>query len=530
LQSRVFLFTDIEASTRRWEHDPASMSAALARHDEVARRVIGEHRGELLKHTGDGVLAVFGEAADALRAAVAMQRALPDEVPVRAGMHVGPAEERDGDYFGPTLNRAARIMAVARGGQVVVSAEVARLVGDDVPPACSLVDVGEHLLKDFERPQRLFQAVGERLSHEPVSAPSRVAALGSRSSFVGRETDVAELESLLATERLLTLTGVGGTGKTRLAYEVADRIGPRIADGVFVVELGSLADPDELARAVAGAVDMPIVAAGVERDLTIFLRTRRCLVVLDNCEHMLDACAALVDRVLAECPGVTFLATSREALAVAGERAWRVPSLSLPDEATDPLACDAAALFIARASTVRTDFASEEHVDAIAEICRRLDGLPLALELAAARVSHLTPEQIASMLDDRFRLLTGGTRRARQRQQTLQAAMDWSHDLLSDDERRLLRRLSVFGGRLHAGGRDRSVRRRRRSARGGRQSRLPRRPVVGRRRRRRRHRDAVPHARDGAAVRAGAAGRGGGSRGTARPAPRLDARVPRRRP
>jgi predicted ATPase len=442
----VFLFTDIVASTRRWEHDAAAMSVALARHDELARSAIDESGGSLLKHTGDGVVAVFEVASDALRAAVAMQRSLPDEVRVRAALHIGPAEQRDGDYFGTTLNRAARIMALAHGGQVLISQRVAAAVGSDLPPAVSLLDVGEQLLKDFEHPERLFQVIGDGLSSEPLAgATDATEALGSRSSFVGRETEIAELDRLLENERLVTLTGVGGSGKTRLALEVGRQAASRFDGGIFLVELASLGDPQDLPRSVAGAVGMPVVAASVARDLAIFLRTRECLLVLDNCEHLLDACADLVDELLSRCPKLSILATSREALAVYGERTWRVPSLSLPDD-DDPMQCESVKLFVARSLTARADLVPDDHLGAIIEICRRLDGLPLAIELAAARTSHLAPEQIASMLDDRFRLLTGGTRRARQRQQTLQAAMDWSHDLLSGTEQRLLRRLSVFSG------------------------------------------------------------------------------------
>ena len=446
----TFLFTDIEASTRRWEDDAVGMSAALARHDGVVADAIAASSGSLLKHTGDGVLALFNHPADALRAAVAIQRALTDEdVRVRVGIHTGRAEQRDGDYFGPTLNRAARIMALGRGGHVLVSAASASMIDDDTPTDSVLVDLGEHLLRDFEHPERIFQVTGTGLESEPAltrrDAPGR---LGGRSAFVGRDAEVAALSALLERDRCVTITGIGGSGKTRLALEVADRVASRFEDGVFVVELAPVADPGEVARAIADAVGMPVVSGSVARDLTIFLRPRACLLVLDNCEHLLDACADLVDELSDACPQVSVLATSREALGVDGERSWRAPSLSLPPDApdADQLQCESAALFVARAAAVRPGFTATEHAAAIAEICRRLDGLPLAIELAAARSSHLSPEQIAAMLDDRFRLLTGGARRARQRQQTLQAAMDWSHDLLVEEERRLLRQLSVFAG------------------------------------------------------------------------------------
>ncbi len=446
----TFLFTDIEASTRRWEHDAVAMSDASARHDVVVRDAIRANGGSTLKHTGDGVVAVFEHAADALRAAVAIQRTLVDgDVRVRAGLHSGQAEQRDGDYFGPALNRAARIMALGRGGHVLVSAASAAVIGTEVPTDTLLVDLGEYLLKDFERPERIFQAIGAGLGSDRVLASGHPRpARGGRTSFVGREAEVAALSAMLEHDRCVTITGVGGTGKTRLALEVASRVDGRFADGVAVVELAALADAGEVPRSIADAVGMPVVSGSVGRDLAIFLRDRECLLVIDNCEHLLDACADLVDGLLGECPKVSVLATSREALGIDGERSWRTPSLSLPSETSDsdPLKCESAALFVARAVVARPDFEATEHRAAIVEICRRLDGLPLAIELAAARSSHLSAEQIAEMLDDRFRLLTGGSRRARQRQQTLQAAMDWSHDLLSDHERRLLRQLSVFAG------------------------------------------------------------------------------------
>ena len=445
-----FLFTDIEASTRRWERDAVAMSAALARHDAVVREAIGASGGTVLKHTGDGFVAVFEQPAGALRAAVAIQRTLGEsDARVRAGLHTGAAELRDGDYFGSTLNRAARIMALGSGGHVLVSSVSATIIGTETPEGTRLLDLGEHLLKDFEQPERIFQAVGSGLvSDRAVAERQATPARGGRSTFVGRAKEVAELDAMLERERCVTITGIGGSGKTRLALEVASRGEARYSDGVSVVELAPIADPREVPRAVADSVGMPVVSDSVGGDLAIFLRGRDCLVVLDNCEHLLDACADLADELIGACPNVSILATSREALGIDGERSWRAPSLTLPSESldADPLDCESAALFVARAVAARPDFAASGHRAAIAEICRRLDGLPLAIELAAARAGHLSVEQISAMLDDRFRLLTGGARRARQRQQTLQAAMDWSYELLSDDDKRVLRQLSVFSG------------------------------------------------------------------------------------
>jgi predicted ATPase/class 3 adenylate cyclase len=441
----TFMFTDIEASTRRWEHDAAAMSAALAHHDEVVRTTVLVHEGTLLKHTGDGVLAMFDRAADALAAAVSLQRAMSGEqFRIRIGIHAGAAEHRDGDYFGPTLNRAARIMTLARGGHVIASSAVATLVGNDLPADTALLDIGEHQLKDVARPERLCQVIGAGFD-DPLPAARPLEATPAARTFVGRHDELEQLVGLVHEHRLLTLTGVGGSGKTRLALELARRVGDRFADGVAVVELAPLSDPGEVVSTVASALDMPVVGSSIDRDLITFLRARSCLLVLDNCEHLLDACADLADALLSGCPGVVVLATSREPLAVDGERSWRIPSLSLPDDES-PLDSEAAQLFVTRARSARADFDAAQHLGAIAEICRRLDGLPLAIELAAARTAHLTAEQIATMLDDRFTLLTGGARRARQRQQTLQATMDWSHDLLGEHEQHLLRALAVFTG------------------------------------------------------------------------------------
>ena len=449
LEVRTFVFTDIEASTRRWEHDATAMSAALERHDRILRDAVRAHDGLVLKHTGDGIVAVFLRPSDALRATVAIQRGLTDDdVKVRAGIHTGAAEERDGDWFGPTLNRAARIMGLGRGGHVLVSAATAAALSGLRSEEVSLLDLGKQLLKGLENPEAVYQAVGDGLRSEPALAAIDGAARASRSSLVGRDAELITINRLLDAERCVTLTGIGGCGKTRLATEVARQRASDFADGVAFVELAPVADPAEVPRAVADAVGMPVVASSIARDLSIFLRDRELLLVIDNCEHLLDACADLVELLIDGCPMVTVLATSRESIGIDCERSWRAPSLSLPpdDPSTDPLLCESAELFIARAELVQPGFVGAQHRDAIVAICRGLDGLPLAIELAAARAGHLTPEQIAEMLDDRFRLLTGGTRRARQRQQTLQAAMDWSHDLLSDTERRLLRRLSVFSG------------------------------------------------------------------------------------
>jgi predicted ATPase len=432
------------------------MSVALAAHDALLRRCVTDAGGDVFKHTGDGCVAVFPTARSAVTAAVIAQRALNVDpiggpnigtLAIRVGIHTGPAAERDGDWFGPTLNRAARISAAAHGGQVVVSEVTASLSAD---AAVELRDLGQHQLRDLPRPERLYQVVADGLPDEfPVlrTAPLASALPRPRGAFIGREELVAELVAALSTERLTTLTGVGGVGKTRLALAVAAAAAPMFADGAFFVELAPVTDQDLVVRAVADATGMPPIGGSSPiDDLTRFLQAKTMLLVVDNCEHLLDACADLIDEVSARCPNVRFLLTSREAVGADGERAWHVPSLGRPDPSSPELSA-AELLFNDRARSARNDFApNATDRRAIAEICTRLDGIPLAIELAASRVRHFPPPQLLELLHDRFRLLTGGRRRSQQRHQTLQATMDWSHDLLPEPEQILLRRLAVFTG------------------------------------------------------------------------------------
>lgn len=458
----TFLFTDIEGSTRRWQEDP-SMSTALARHDGILRKAVEVNRGHLLKHTGDGAVAVFQAAGEALAAAVDAQRALAEEdwdgepLEARMAVHTGEAEERDGDYFGPALNVASRLMAAGHGGQILVSLTTEELIRKRVPHGGRLVDLGEHRLRDLDHPEKVFQVVADGL--QDVFPPLATVAHAAtnlpepRTSFVGREADVADVVRLLGSHRLVTLVGVGGAGKTRLAIEVAHRSLDRFPGGVYFGDLSVLTDGAAVARAVAEALGMPptggpsgtAASRSIEDEVAAFLRDRRALLVLDNCEHLLDDCADLVDGLLVTAPHLAVLATSREALAVEGEQSWQVRSLSLPE---GDLADDSEAmhLLVERIRSVRPDFELRpDNGEALAEICIRLDGIPLALELAAARAAHLAPGDIAQRLGDRFKLLAGGRRRA-QRQQTLQAAVDWSYDLLTPEEQALLRRLAVFAG------------------------------------------------------------------------------------
>ena len=454
----TFLFTDLEGSTRLWEEHPQAMRAALARHDKILRDSVEKHDGHVVKTTGDGIHAAFATAHDAVAAAVEAQEALASEewtlpVPlrVRMGAHSGETEYRDGDYYGTAPNRAARLMSVAHGGQVIVSLATGELIHDTLPDGVTLVDLGEHRLRDLSRPERVFQVgVGEfpplrSLDAFPGNLPAQIT------SFIGRDADLADIAAAFDECRVLTLTGVGGVGKTRLALQVAAEHLPRYPDGAWLVELGPIGDADAVVEVVAAALGIQQhQGRSLGESVIEALRTKQLLIVLDNCEHLLDAAADLVDEVVRSCPGVQVLATSREALDVPGERAKRLRSLPLPgaSASTDDLALnEAVRLFVERAQEVRSGFALDDATaPAVVQICRRLDGIPLALELAAARVASMQPADISARLDERFRLLTGGRRTAVERHHTLRAAVDWSYDLLDDRERTVFDRLAVFAG------------------------------------------------------------------------------------
>jgi predicted ATPase len=442
------LFTDIEGSTQLWESAPAAMQPALERHDALLQAAIDAHDGYVVKTTGDGVYAAFARAGDAVAAAVEIQQVLSEEpwpdravVRVRIGVHTGEASERDGDYFGPAVNRAARLMAVAHGGQVVCSQSTAALAGDGVARR----SLGEHRLRDLAAAEQVFQ-VGDGVFPPLRSVDAVPTNLPTvRTELIGRTDDVTALTELVERERLVTLTGVGGVGKTRLALGVAAAIAAGFADGCWLVELSPVADGQEVLKTVAAAIGAPTTTADA---LVAYLAERRVLIVLDNCEHLLDAAADLVDAVLAECADVHVLVTSREPLGLDGEQVRRVQSLELPDAQAAPADAEAAAavrLFTERAASVRAGFVVDAaNVAAVVEICRHLDGIPLAIELAAARVRAMAPAEIARRLDERFRLLAGGSRRSQERHRTLLATVSWSHDLLSDDEKIVFRRLAVF--------------------------------------------------------------------------------------
>ena len=461
----TFLFSDIEGSTRLWEEHQGGMQSALQGHDRILRASVESHGGHVVKLTGDGVHAVFAGVADAVRAALDVQRrvgseewSIPEPLRVRIGVHTGEAEHRDGDYYGPTLNRAARLMAVANGGQVLVSLATEELVRDRLPTDAILVDLGEHRLRDLARPEQVFEVRPSSL--EVVFPPLRTldAYPGNLplqlTSFVGRDEELGLLDKALDESRLLTLTGVGGVGKTRLAIQVAAEVLPRFPDGAWLCELAAATDPEALGQVVAATLGVtPRPGVTLEESVVGFLRPKRLLVVLDNCEHLLAAAGDLVENILRSCPGVRVVATSREGLGIVGEQVWPLRSLRVPRRGTVGGLAEVGAvqLFVDRARSARPGFVLDgANGPAVGEICRRLDGMPLAIELAAARVEAMSAPEIAELLDERFRLLTGGRRTAVERHQTLRAAVDWSYSLLANEERLVFDRLGVFAGTFDA--------------------------------------------------------------------------------
>ena len=429
----TFLFTDVEGSTRRWEADADGMRAALAAHDTVLRTAIETHGGFMFSHTGDGVVAAFASPRSAVNAAVAAQRAL--ELPVRMGIATGEAELRDGDYFGTVLNRAARVMAAGHGGQILVADSTAVLLS-----GIDLVDLGPRRLRDLPIPVGVFQvrAPGLRTDFPPLrgvdSNPGNLRP--AITSLIGRDAEVSNLQAALRSHRLVTLAGVGGVGKTRLALEVATQLADEFVDGVWVFELAAVADPAAVPDAVAavlGITQQPGKSVG--ESVASALEGRSRLLVFDNCEHVVDSVADLVAAILAASATVKVLATSREGIGVADELFWRVPSLDVGA---------AVELFVERAQSMVSDPLADE-ATAVEDVCRRLDGIPLAIELAASRMASMTAAEVRDRLDDRFKLLVG-SRRGLERHQTLRHAVAWSYDLLDDAEKTVLERCSVFAG------------------------------------------------------------------------------------
>ncbi len=460
----TFLFTDIEGSTERWEHYRDAMKSALARHDAVLSAAIAEHGGHVFKKMGDAYCAAFRTAPEAARAAIAAQQALNKEdfssvngVQVRMALHTGYADERDRDYFGPSVNRASRLLSIGHGGQMLVSAATSDLVQGELPPHVSLRALGAHRLKDLAHPEQVFQLVAAGLPSDfpplrsldslPNNLPLQVT------SFVGRDEDVAEVKQLLSKTRLLTLTGSGGVGKTRLALQVGAELLEQHPDGVWLVDLAGLQDSDLVVSEVASVLGVRVGADRSLSDSIIYaLKPKRALVILDNCEHLITAAAHVSGAIIKGAPNVRVMTTSREGLGISGETIYRVNSLSVPKTNADVTAANtvqfgAMALFVDRATAANTRFTlNDADARTVADICRSLDGIPFAIELAAARVKLMSVAHLAERLSERFRILTGGDRTALPRQQTMRALVDWSYNLLNERERTILNRTAVFAG------------------------------------------------------------------------------------
>ena len=465
----TFLFTDIEGSTKLWEKYPDGMKTALARHDEILRAAILAHSGYVVKTTGDGFHAAFPTALDALVATLSIQRSIHTEpwsetgpLKVRAALHTGEAQVRDGDYYGTSVNRAARLLSAGHGGQTLLSQATYELVRDALPEGVGLDNLGEYRMKDLARSEYIFQMVVpdlptdfaplKTLDTRPNNLPAQLTPI------VGREKETeAVVKILLDDVRLITLTGPGGTGKTRLSLQVGAGMNDNFKEGVYFVPLASITDADLVPSTIAHTLGIPESGdQPVLESLKNYLGDKDILLILDNFEQVVSASPLLSD-LLSSCPKLKVLVTSREVLHLHGEREYQVSPLSLPDLKNLPPAgaglvsalsqYEAVELFIERALSVKADFAvTNDNAPAVAEICYRLDGLPLAIELAAARIKLLTPQAILKRLSSRMKLLTLGSRDLPARQQTIRGAIDWSNDLLEESEKILFRRLSIFVG------------------------------------------------------------------------------------
>ncbi|GAB4465555.1 MAG: hypothetical protein OHK0029_36280 [Armatimonadaceae bacterium] len=441
----AFLFTDIEGSTRLWERFPVAMSAALERHDALLRHAIESNNGYVFKTIGDAFCAAFHSADDALRAAIEAQVGLADGewngelgLRVRMAIHQGDCDNRANDYFGQPLNRVARMLGGGHGGQVLLS-EAARAGLNELREAITLEDLGLHQFRDLRDPMEVWQVVHPDLPHQfpPLRSetPKRTNLPAPTTAFIGRERERNDLRRLFAV-RLLTITGLGGIGKTRLTLEIGAQRLEEFRHGVWFVELEPVSDPELISQVVAEAVGVREIPGGdVTQELLDALRERQLLLILDNVEHLLKPVSELVDQLLRFCPRIQIMVTSREALGVHGEMVYPLRPMPEPD---------AMSLFIDRAQLAHPNFAAAPHAPVIARICQRLDGLPLAIEMAAARVRVLTVEQIEKRLENRFDLLTDGGNQPQQR--SLRELIDWNYDLLDESERRLLSRLGVFSG------------------------------------------------------------------------------------
>jgi predicted ATPase/class 3 adenylate cyclase len=464
----TFLFTDIEGSTKLAQQYPDAMPVLLARHHEILNQSIQTHDGYVFQVVGDSFAAAFHSASDALNAALEAQRCLHNEdwspapIKARMGIHTGAAllngPSAPTVYSGyATIALTQRLMSAGHGGQILLSGATRELLRNVLVVDVEFLDLGERRLKDLLRPEHLYQlnASGLPVNFPPLktldSFPNNLPV--QLTTFIGRENEIAEVKQALESHRLVTLTGSGGTGKTRLSLQVAADMLEKFEHGVWLVELAPLADPGLIPQTILSAIGVREQQGKTPLEiLNEYLHKKKLLIILDNCEHLIEASAKVTNTLLNAAPGLRILASSREALGVKGELSYPVPSLSLPDVKHLPTIeqlsrYEAVRLFIDRASLVSPHFdVDKDNARAIAQICYRLDGIPLAIELAAARIKMMSVEQISKRLDDRFRLLTGGARTALPRQQTLRALIDWSYDLLSENERLLLRRLSVFAG------------------------------------------------------------------------------------
>ena len=472
----TFLMTDIEGSTRLWEERPGAMKEALEKHNLLVTEAIRRHSGNIYLTAGDAFLAVFESPLDALQAAIGIQLALNQEaweesgdLKVRIGLHVGEAKALE-SYTGTTMNRALMIQSAGHGRQTILSHIAYLHLQESNLPEIEFVDLGFHQLKDLQAPERLWQVTHPELPFE--FPPLRTLSASSHnlpyqtSSFVGREQEISELKVLLTEAPLVTITGMGGTGKSRISIQLAADLLERFPDGVWFVELAQITDPQFVAQAVSKTLRLSeaseagaLAGDSLLKHLVDQIKRKKLLLILDNCEHLLDSVAKLTVAILRQCHDVRILANSREALAVGGERVYRLPSMQLPEpppggfhasscpQPSKLMAFAGIRLFVERAEQVKQDFHLSEHnaLDVI-NLCQRLDGIPLALELAAARVRGLSVEEITKRLDQRFRILTGGSRTALPRQQTLRALIDWSYDLLEDNQKALFKRLGVFSG------------------------------------------------------------------------------------
>jgi predicted ATPase/class 3 adenylate cyclase/DNA-binding CsgD family transcriptional regulator len=447
----TLLLADVEGSTRLWETQPEQMTAAFERLDQTLSQLLTAYGGvrPVEQGEGDSFVVAFARASEAVACALELQRAPLAPISLRIGVHTGEVQLRDeGNYIGPTINRTARLRNLAHGGQTVLSGTTEALVVDALPPDTWLTDLGSHELRGVTRPERVVQLCHPDLRNDfpPLNSPNTAKNVATHNlpslftSFVGRGSQLIQVRQLLVENRLLTLTGAGGAGKTRLGVQVAGQVAGDYAGGVWYVDLAPITDPAVVPVVVARALGLPDQPGCSTMDTLLrFVRDRQMLMVVDNCEHLLDACAEMVVGVLGAASRLTLLATSREPIGVGGEAVWRVPSLSVTDEAIE--------LFVDRARLAQAGFTvTDDNAATIAEICRRLDGMPLAIELAAARVRALSVAELLDSLHDRFRLLTGGARTAVRRQQTLRASVDWSHALLTEPERVLFRRLAAFLG------------------------------------------------------------------------------------